>query len=1067
VVRYLNNSGRLLALIGLCSLLATSLGCKKMLAKYNLGKAQDRTQEAVDNEAQRFLPDRLETTQSKINETQQYIDVENFEAAAESAKQAAQDSKDLLDQTKNLRANDLKEQANFWIGKAKLNEANAENPQRFNDIQKENEDAQQLIVKEKWDKAITAFLKVKGDIEFLLNNLKIEANQGLEEARKMKEDLIAEGAPEHAPESIETMDNQIEEIENLITREYNYRQALLVRNQARQTKQEGVIKTKEVKSRKMITEIENLLEEATQLGANLYALQNYRAITKDFENLLTKFYDKNYDTVLAQAPELKPKAEDLILETKRKGAQAKIEDVQVAINNLTDGQARKYLPGQVEQLDALLDEARGLFDGEEYTQSKEVSQRALELELKIIEDFDNLAQQQIGKAQDELAKAESVFGRMQEIFDTQIPGEWTGADLSLENSKQALKEELRTSLQNSKLSLGVAQLKREDKDFDLAIEISKEVAAASDHIQQQTYRVVSHNAILEISNELTRYERDGGRQYAAAEVDKTYSRLNEAKKLLEDGQYREAVRHSADTKAQLEVVSQELARVAGEQIAKASTALAMAKQHRAEDFQNQTYQQAVVALDRARAALDAESLKEAIESSISAENIATDASTRALRAWTEEFMGRSDDLLARARAAGAERYAPDRLQSAIDMRRNLQRLYEQTSYLAAVDTGRQAVDAANDALYALVIEGDNAIAAARQYGAWEFEPDRLTNAMVSAKYARESIEAGDFRNAELHAQNAIHLAGKLQLEAKRKSFEANMNKLSSRLQGAEHQGAGYYQVGDIVRILSEMNELRAQFDPTAYDDYAKRVELLETRLGSIVESTPDTLRDLVIKMQDRLGEFEARGARTFTPEQVEEVERKIKYAQIDYQAGKYRSSFLNAKDAQKLLDRIRLDLDERQFDVEMNEILSAFTDELRKFGVVLSMGTPTLLRLIVGENGRARAVAIAQTSSPSQFRQDITELGSRVFDLEAPMTRENQKKAAIEMFGIAKTSATNFEKMLILDQYDLKEARDIIQTAFLQMDNARKMQNDLMEAIQYPQARFQPKGVERVVSYRE
>jgi hypothetical protein len=66
------------------------------------------------------------------------------------------------------------------------------------------------------------------------------------------------------------------------------------------------------------------------------------------------------------------------------------------------------------------------------------------------------------------------------------------------------------------------------------------------------------------------------------------------------------------------------------------------------------------------------------------------------------------------------------------------------------------------------------------------------------------------------------------------------------------------------------------------------------------------------------------------------------------------------------------------------------------------------------------------------------------------------------MFEVAKTSATNFEKMLILDQYSAKEARDIIQEAYAQMGDARKREAALMAALKYPQSRFEPKGVERV-----
>ena len=300
-------------------------------------------------------------------------------------------------------------------------------------------------------------------------------------------------------------------------------------------------------------------KRATNLGAEIFALQNFRVVSKEFDNLLTQFYERNYDTVLTAAPNLQPKVADLIVETKRESARTKMEAVEKAIGTLAEGKARSYLPGRVEQLETLLTEARNLFDQEKFTESKDISLRALELEKTIIGEFDSLAQNEINTASDQLAKAENVFSTMDEqmVFDRQIPGDWAGEALALENSKLAMKEELRTQLTTADYSLNIASLKREEKDFDTAIETAKQVASSAEQVRQQTFRVMAHNAILEISAELTRYEREGGRRYAAAEMDKTLTLLDQSKGLLAQGAYREAVRSAADTKAQLEIMVQE------------------------------------------------------------------------------------------------------------------------------------------------------------------------------------------------------------------------------------------------------------------------------------------------------------------------------------------------------------------------------------------------------------------------------------------------------------------------------------------------------------------------------
>src|SRR6185503_12949121 len=112
------------------------------------------------------------------------------------------------------------------------------------------------------------------------------------------------------------------------------------------------------------------------------------AISKDYEALMSQFYDKNYDKVLITTPQLKPRVEELIVETKRESARSSLKEVNEAIQRLSDGKARTYLPGRVEQLETLSKEASGLFDEVKYVESKAISQRALDLNQQIVTEFD-------------------------------------------------------------------------------------------------------------------------------------------------------------------------------------------------------------------------------------------------------------------------------------------------------------------------------------------------------------------------------------------------------------------------------------------------------------------------------------------------------------------------------------------------------------------------------------------------------------------------------------------------------------------------------------------------------
>lgn len=1065
VVHTVNTMRRSLGLIALSLLLIQGMGCNKMYANYNIGSAQKKVEQAKVLKAEELASDSLTATTKMINSAVGKVGTQDFKGAVTDSKEASRLAKELLARTKQLRAKQLREQADFWLKKAVLNQAQALDSVHLAQYQADYDQGVKYFDKESYDNAIKVFDAVQTNVTFLLKTLLDQAKAGLDETKQLKEDLKKEGAEKYAPEYVKDMENLITQIGKFIDEEKDYRQAISYRDKARQTKNEGITATKQVKSKEQIAEIESLLNTSRALQAEIYAYQNFMECGKSYSAILNDFYNQKYDSVLAMAPNLKPKVDELIIETKREAANAKAKEVEKDINQLTDAKARTYLPGKVEQLDVYLKRAREEFDAKKYEDSKNDSERGLELFQNIQNEFNSLAEQEYKRSSDVLAESENVFRTMQDIFDTKITTRMDPEDQRLEDAKQAMKEELRVKLENARVSLEMASLKRQAKDFDLAIEMVKKVAQSADDVHQQTYRLVAHNAILEIANKLSQLERDGGRQYAAAETDKTLKMLEESKTLLHGAKFREAVKQAADTRAQLAVLNQELGRVAVKKIDTAQGTLATAKGSRAEQYQPDTFNQAIVSLDRAKAALEGEGLHQAIQLAETASKLAGDASDKALRQWASEEIQRSDVLLNKARKAGSDRYAPEKMQKAVDTRATLQTLFDQGAYQQAIQTGEQTVAAADDAFFAKVNEAEAEIATAKRYGGWEQEPKALADAMVSAANSREMMEKGTYDLALQHAQGAIVAAKLVAKDAKRKSFETRMAALQKRLESAKEKGAGFYQSKDVSKILSEMNRLRNEFDGTTYEDLASGVEKLESQLAGVMEMTPDVLTGLVDSMQARLTELDKRRARALLPEKMDEVERRIKYAQIDFKAEKYQSSFQNVNFASKQMDAIAQNLDEREFDHAISVQLMAFNAVLEKFAPVLNVGSPALIQMSQGTQGRMRSVAIMNASSPSELLTQFKEIDARIRLIVVPASRRDIRAATLKMLGLAMTAAQNFEKLLILDQYNNADAKQIIEIAFLQMHQSRTQLQDIQHALKYPQAELlQARGVERVVS---
>lgn len=1063
----MNKFQRYPIIVAICLLAGSGVGCKKMLAKYSLGKAQKRVEQAQEYKADQYVPDLLEQTNQLINTAQSQLNTENYTEARTTAKQAAERSEELLARSKQQRAQDLKEQAYKWIDIARTNQGEQEDPRLFQQIVTDNQEGLKQFDEENYEEAVNTFGGVVDDVHFLLQNLRESAQNALAETRQMKQTLIDEDAEQYAPEKIEQMTQHIQQIEQLIEQQNNYREALSARDQARQTLEEGIRQTKEAKSHEQLLDIENLLDQATSLGAEVYAQQSFNAVTKDFENLLEQFYAGNYDTVLASTPVLKPKVQDLIVETKRESARARMEAVQQAINRLVDGKAPQYLPGRVEELRQMLEEARAKFEQDQYQPSEQVSQRALDLRDQIMDEFDGKAESAINTAADSVSTAQQVFQRMKEegVFTKQIDGDWTGEDQALENSKQALQQELSSILNNAQLSLGTARLKREETSYHEAITIAGQAREEAEHVRQQTYRVVAHNAVLELSNQLTRYEVDGGRLYAAQPLEQTYELLNQTKQLLrQEGQYREAVRRAADTKAQLEVLVQRLEQVANERLEQARRQIAEARGARADTYEREILSQAIASMEVAAGALEQESLKQAIESANKAEQIAMRATRQALDQWAQDEMDHTRLLIEKARQAGAERFAPDQLGQSVELLRQVEQLYEQTALREAIDMGQRASQIAHDALYARVNQAESIIARAKRFQGWRYSHEKLAQAIVSAKNAREALEDAQYTLSEQHAVQAMETARTVIEQTQHRAFQHNMEQLRAQIEEAERQGAGYYQIRDLSRIMADMDQLRKQFSPQTYEQTIERMNQLEARLAGLMEHTPEVLEELVLAMQNRMGELEEQGAADMLPGHIERLENHIKYAQLDFSEEQYHRSYENIRKAQELLNEIGLALEEREFDARLTRLLKDFRNALQSFEPVLNLGSATMIRMSEGATGRSQAVALMTATPATQMHTEIGEVAKQVRTLEPPRTRERLKELTIQMLGVADTASANFEKFLILDQYNREDAMEIIQAAYMQMYEARRMQRQIQQLIEHPVTEFQPIGVERVTS---
>lgn len=1053
-----------LTLLGLA--LTMGVGCSKMAANYSLNKAKERRAEAAEHRAEQYAPELLQETDNLINTAVQLVNSENFKDGRLRAGEASDKSKELLQETKSRRATDMRDQANKWIGFADANDAPSENKTLYQEAQEFNAQGRTAFDKKKYDGAIQAFIKVVDNVKFILGPLKERGATKLADLKTKREGLIAEGAEENYLEGVTKIDEQIARIESLLTEErVEYRTANSAAELALQEAAESLTKTKDSKSQKLIAKIEAALNKATTLGAQIYALDHFTAVSQDFEALLRQYYDAKYDTVLAatSGPELLTRATDLITETQRESARAQLENVNKAISSLSEGKTREYLPGRVEDIEKIRDEAKTQFDAAAYIETEASARKALEEQAKTLTAFNELATKEIDASRGALNVSKGVFDRAQEIFGRDPGGEMSPEDLAFQGARKTMQEELGGRLFNIETDLKKTDFQREQQHYASAIETAKEIEKQAADIVNRTYQVVAFDSIQELSNTVTAYERTGGREYAAKDMNETIALLTESRDLYKAGDYRQALQKASATHARVEDTVQELERVAISRIEEARQQLAKAGEARGEEFESGRLVQVKQQVNYANEILEGKDLKKAIETATEAAAAAKQATESSMRQWAEEEMRRTDLLLARALDAGAQGYAPTQLSGAQDLRRNTQSLFDGEDYTQAQVMGARAALAAEQTLYAPVLKAEDEIASAKRFDGWKHEWERLSQAMVSAGYAREFMDQGKYDLARRHAESSFQVANAVVTDSKRASFYDQLNSLNNKIGTASAQGAGYYQVGDLSSIMGEMNDLAAGFNTGNYEEAQEKIELLEAQLAGLVEMTPNVLNELVTRMNTELAALEDRGAKTVAPDLVAETERKIKYAQLDYKNQRYRPSFENARDALRLIRELDLGLDTRDYDLALSQRFTELSRTLERFGPVLNMGTIALMQLIRGADGRARAVSLMSASNPSDLRQEITEQLAQLRLVEPPSTRIDVNAKAIQSFEMAREGAASFEKLLILDQYSPEDAGKIVQSGFRQVQGARALQQETQAALATPAARTRQTGVRRAI----
>jgi hypothetical protein len=1031
-------------------------GCKKQRASLNLKKLNDIVKEATVHEAAKYNETDFASVQKQVQEAQDAFSREDWTPAFDFSRNALPPAEAMLDNVKQERAADRQNIASEDIDIAQSNQGEQEDAERFKSILDFRDKGAKAYTKSNWGDAIENFLKVSEGVDNLLAPMKSRAEGRMENTKAMARTMVTEGVRDHAANLGIEVDELIKQAEKLITEQRQYKTAQTVMSTTEVKINDAIEKAKEVRSLIDINQIETDLLVAMQKGAYVFYRDRLTGAAEAYENTLRAFEARSFDACLQATAMLKERVAQLKFDTRKRSAETKVASLKSTIENLTGGGAREYLPGRVEVLDDMLREAEGQVatDTEDgFDEAEEIAEAASEEYRKIQADFNELANQAIAQANNQLEIATEVFRATDRIFDIPSPsGEATTLEQQLERNKQAMKAEIEALLEAARKMLGSSQLKRDNGLYRDSILMAEQVQETATIVQDETYRVVAHNSLLEIEAHVTFYAAEAS-QYAPEALAKARQLLTDVRETIGQEQYKTAVDQAAIAKAQLDVMKQELGARGAQGLREAEEVLRQAVGDQALEHAPDQMAQARQSLEEAVAARDLANYKEVIEQSAQALALAQSALTSARRLNAEQQIGSAEGKLQRAALSHADLYAARAYKDAGEKLAAARQMFDSASYEESARLAAEAAKTSDEAAFERVIEAEKQIATAAKYNSWKYDSRTVANSINAAKAARRHAEAGDFDTARSLADESVRLAGQAISTTKDSEVGDRLTDLAAGVDKGIEEGANYFQSAEVKELIDRISALEDSYDESNYEAAAEQLRDMESRLAEMLINTPAVLERSVLQQMARRQSFldSPIDIEAYAEEELEVSEQQLRWAKIDFEEGKYRQAYDNLRKGTRLLDVVQNILAVSQYNSRIAELFGDFVAAQENFRHVIGITETALVQLALNTADRqAQALAVVGEYDPIAFREAMEELYKRARTVEPPKNREEAHDAVLLLFQLARSSAQNFEKLVILDQYDNETAREIIHEAYEQLRRARDHQQEIEKTFREP-----------------
>lgn len=545
------------AAVSLCLVFSGCYGLYEGKAEKNLKTAQQWKADEFDESKQAY-----EQASKALDAARQADAGGNGSEAKTQAKQAAELSETAMEQAMTRFADVQLKSAENHMKVAAINEANrGDTQQQYTGAEEVLAGAREDYNEQDYEDSIEKSNEVIARVNQMLAGVQNKAESDLSKLENSVEELVRAEGETYTPSEVDRAREAVRLITEKVEEDRDYKQASLLAESARGEAQSATIESKRKHSEAELLALEDKIAEAIAEEAPVHVPDQLQKVQLRYEAMLATFRDKQYDTVLSAASNLRPEVDELITMARIEATKDRMRRVAEAVTRLKSQNVEHYLPGRLSAMDQLLARARVEFDNNNYEGAKLEANNALLEYDRISASFDALAEAQLKSASTSVGSTKEAYERMTQVFGA---GD-APVDQRIESRYQVQAADLGTKLNASISLLATASENRQAKEFRKAIEQSEQASESAAQVADGTYKLVAENALLGIQDQISELERHGASEYASTSLRDVRAMVGQTQSLLRSNQSRQAAELAARTRAALENVKQEIAqRATGE-----------------------------------------------------------------------------------------------------------------------------------------------------------------------------------------------------------------------------------------------------------------------------------------------------------------------------------------------------------------------------------------------------------------------------------------------------------------------------------------------------------------------